>query len=118
MLSEILPFQISVSPSTVAGVGLWAMAMYLAFFSLSEKLAEQLSQWLTRAEQIGGGTNAEGIGSLIASLCSIVPFLGLGLLLNWGVEWSLGHSWAVSMGLLACMSLGVYELGRRDGEAS
>jgi hypothetical protein len=41
----------------------------------------------------------------------------VGGLCNWGVELSLGRSWAISMGILACMGCGVYELGRRDGQS-
>ncbi|MCL6752459.1 hypothetical protein KBT16_16405 [Nostoc sp. CCCryo 231-06] len=37
---------------------------------------------------------------------------------NWGLEISLGESWGISTGILACMGSGIYELGRRDGESS
>ncbi|HAG80468.1 MAG TPA: hypothetical protein DCL61_04680, partial [Cyanobacteria bacterium UBA12227] len=49
-----------------------------------------------------------------ASLFSIVPFLVAGALCNYGVEITLGRSWAISMGILACMGSGVYELGRQS----
>ena len=49
---------------------------------------------------------------------SIIPFLIFGALSNWLVEISLGGSWAISTGILACMACGVYELGRRDAENS
>jgi hypothetical protein len=48
---------------------------------------------------------------------SIVPFLIVGGFCNWGVELSLGTSWAVSMGTIACIGGAVYELGRRDGQS-
>lgn len=56
----------------------------------------------------------ESINSLSASVFSVVPFLGIGTLCNYGVEVGLGSSWAISMGLLACMSCAIYELGRRS----
>ncbi len=42
------------------------------------------------------------------------PSLSLGGFCNWGVELGLGQSWSISMGILACMTCGVYELGRRS----
>jgi hypothetical protein len=29
----------------------------------------------------------------------------------------LGRSWTISMGIIACIGCGVYELGRRDGRS-
>ena len=86
---------------------------------------EQLNRWFIFAERLYSsaeelektrkGTEAQNV--LYASIFSIVPFLVLGALCNWGVELSLGRSWAISMGILACMGCGVYELGRRDGQS-
>ncbi len=56
--------------------------------------------------------------AIYASLIAIVPFLLVGALCSYGMEWSLGRSWAVSWGILACMGCGVYELGRRDGQSN
>ncbi len=119
-MASLPPFATALSPSTIAGISLWAMALYLGFFQAGERLSEQLTGWLSRISQSSKAARAtqSSEACLLASLASIVPFLVAGALLDWGVEWSLGHSWAVSMGLLACIGLGVYELGRRDGEAS
>jgi hypothetical protein len=51
------------------------------------------------------------------SIFSLISFLAIGGLCNYGIELSLGSSWAISMGILACMGCGVYELGRRDGQS-
>ncbi len=99
------------SPSTIAGIGLWALALYLALFPQVERITGWVTQSLQPLPWAGGR-------ALMASVAGVVPFLMLGLVLDWGVEWTLGHSWAVSMGVMACMGTGVYELGRRDGEAS
>lgn len=87
---------------------------------------EQLNRWFnvalaslyTSAEEFEKiRKNREAQNAFYASIFSIVPFLVVGGLCNWGVELSLGRSWAISMGILACMGCGVYELGRRDGQS-
>lgn len=87
---------------------------------------EQLNRWFnfaerwlyTSAEEFEKTRKSrEAQNAFYASICSIVPFLIIGGLCNWGVELSLGSSWAVSVGILACMGCGVYELGRRDGQS-
>ena len=88
---------------------------------------EQLNRWFNFAqallytsveefEKTRKGREAQN--AFYASIFSIVPFLVVGGLCNWGVELGLGRSWAISMGILACMGCGVYELGRRDGTGS
>jgi hypothetical protein len=54
------------------------------------------------------------VNSLWASVLSIIPFLLAGTLCDYGVELGLGASWAISMGIMACLSCGIYELGRRS----
>ncbi|CCQ59612.1 hypothetical protein CWATWH0401_731 [Crocosphaera watsonii WH 0401] len=56
----------------------------------------------------------ESQNAFYASLFSILPFFIIGGFCNWGVELGLGQSWSISMGILACMTCGVYELGRRS----
>jgi hypothetical protein len=103
MLDKLLPFSIAISPTTLAGMSLWSLALYLGFSPVSDWVIEKLARWTQN--------------SFYASLLSIVPFLIMGGLFNWGVEVSLGRSWAISMGILACMGCGVYELGRQDGRS-
>jgi hypothetical protein len=54
----------------------------------------------------------------IASLVSMVPGLGLGVLCEYLCDGSLGKSWVVSLGLLAAVACGVCELGRRTAGGS
>jgi hypothetical protein len=124
MLIELLPFQFRLDMTMLAGVSLWSLALYLGLFPVSEQIMEKLTQWMNLADRSLYASEAEfersrrsreSLNSFYASLLSIVPFLGLGVLCNWGIEASLGRSWTISMGIIACIGCGVYELGRRDG---
>lgn len=119
---EMLP-PINIDPNTVAGVTLWAFALYLSLSSLREWIMMQLRRWFNFAERSlylsveefeRTREARESQNAFYASVFSIVPFLALGILCNYGVEASLGRSWAISMGMLACMAFGVYELGRQS----
>ncbi|TVQ13621.1 MAG: hypothetical protein EA368_01975 [Leptolyngbya sp. DLM2.Bin27] len=91
--------------ATIAGTALWAIALYWGFSPLSDRLIATLESWL-------------GEDSPAASLLSVVPFLAVGGLAHYGLTLSLGGSWAVSLGVISAIGGGVYELGRRDGQAS
>lgn len=126
MLNEIFPFQFAIDTTAIAGACLWSLALYLGFSPVGEWVIEQLNRWFNFAERsLYTSTEEykrtrkarESQNAFYASLFSIVPFLFVGLLCNWVVELSLGRSWAISMGVLACMGCGVYELGRRDGQS-
>ena len=127
MLTDIFPFRLALDTTVIAGASLWALALYLGFSSLSQWLMEQLNRWFNFAERSlyisskefeKTRKGREAQNAFYASIFSIVPFLIVGGLCNWGVELSLGRSWAISMGILACIGSGVYELGRRDGRSS
>jgi hypothetical protein len=127
MLTDIFPFRLALDTTVIAGASLWALALYLGFSSLSQWLMEQLNRWFNFAERAlyisaeefeKTRKGREAQNAFYASIFSIVPFLIVGGLCNWGVELSLGRSWAISMGILACIGSGVYELGRRDGRSS
>lgn len=127
MLTEMLPFKFDLDVIAIAGISLWSLALYLGFSPVGEWVIEQLNRWFNFAErslytsksEFEKTRNArESQNAFYASLFSIVPFLVVGALCNWGVEVSLGRSWSISMGILACMGCGVYELGRRDGKSS
>jgi small-conductance mechanosensitive channel len=125
MLTEILPFSFELDKIAIAGACLWSLALYLALPKLNQWVIEQLNRWFNFAErslytqsEYERTRNArESQNAFYASLFSIVPFLVMGAFLNWVIELSLGPSWGISMGILACMGCGVYELGRRDGES-
>lgn len=123
MLKEILPFRLELDTAMLAGSCLWALALYLGFSSARDWITEQLDRWFnfaerslyTSAEEFERTRPArESQNAFYASVFSIIPFLGAGSLCNWSVEIGLGRSWAVSVGLLACMACGIYELGRRS----
>ena len=126
MLTEIFPFRLNLDASVIAGASLWSLALYLSLSSLTQWVMEQLSRWFNFAERSlytsaeefeKTRKNREAQNAFYASILSIVPFLFVGGLCNWGVELSLGRSWAISMGIIACLGCGVYELGRRDGQS-
>lgn len=127
MLTEILPFRFELNTIAIAGASLWSLALYLGFSPVSEWVIEQLNRWFNFAERSLYTSQTEfektrkareAQNAFYASLFSIVPFLIVGTLCNWGIEISLGKSWAISTGILACMGCGIYELGRRDGQSS
>lgn len=123
MLNEILPFQIHLNTAVIAGACLWSLALYLGFATTREWITVQLERWFNFAERSlyisveefeKTRPARESQNAFYASLFSILPFLLLGVLCNYGLEWSLGTSWAISMGIMACMGCGIYDLGRRD----
>ncbi|MBH8566010.1 hypothetical protein I8748_28260 [Nostoc sp. CENA67] len=127
MLTDIIPFRIEIDAIAIAGASLWSLALYLGFSPVNEWVIEQLNRWFNFAERSLYTSQTEfektrqareSQNAFYASLFSIVPFLVIGALCNWGVEIGLGRSWAISMGILACMGCGIYELGRRDGQSS
>jgi hypothetical protein len=127
MLTEILPFRFELDTIAIAGASLWSLALYLGFSQVNEWVIEQLNRWFNFAERSLYTSQTEfektrkareSQNAFYASLFSIVPFLVAGALCNWGLEISLGESWGISTGILACMGAGIYELGRRDGESS
>lgn len=119
---EMLP-RISIDTATIAGVTLWAFALYLSLSPVRDWLMTQLMRWFNFAERSlyfsveefeRTREARESQNAFYASIFTIFPFLGIGILCNYGVEATLGRSWAISMGILACMACGVYELGRQS----
>ncbi len=124
MLNDILPFRFEIDTVAIAGSSLWSLALYLAFSPVSQWVIEQLSRWFNFAERSLYTSETEfektrqareSQNAFYASIFSILPFLLIGALCNWGLEISLGRSWAISTGILASIGAGIYELGRRNG---
>lgn len=120
------PFRLAIDTTAIAGAFLWSLALYLGFSPVGEWVQEQLNRWFNFAERSLYTSQTEfertkkgreSQNAFFASLFSIIPFLIAGALCNWGVEIGLGGSWGISMGLLACIACGIYELGRRDGQS-
>lgn len=125
MIIEILPFKIEINTVIIASICLWALALYISLTSLKEWIIHILNRWFNFAErglyiseeEFEKTRKArESQNAFYASLFSIVPFFVMGGLCNWGIELSLGKSWSISMGILACIGCGVYELGRLDSQ--
>ncbi len=125
LLTELLPFHWKPDTTLLAGITLWSLALYLGLFPVSEWFMERVTQWMNSVERSlyfsadefeRTRKGRESQNAFLASLLSIVPFLIVGGLCNWLVEISLGRSWTISMGIIACIGCGVYELGRRDGQ--
>ncbi len=124
MLNDLLPFEIPWNGVVVSGACLWSLALYLICFPVAEWIMAQLNRWFDFAEQQFLYSDKEEFertrpareaqNAFNASILSIVPFLGLGTLCNWAVDASLGGSWSISLGIMACIGCGVYELGRRS----
>ncbi len=118
-----LPFEINTT--VIASTCLWALALYLGLNNVREWIIDMLNKWFNFAERWLYTSQAEfdrtrqareSQNAFLASLMSIVPFFFFGAISNWLIEISLGKNWTVSMGIVACISLGVYELGRRDNQ--
>ncbi|MEA5534628.1 hypothetical protein [Crocosphaera sp. XPORK-15E] len=123
MVIDFIPFRFSLNTAMIAGACLWSFSLYLGFSSLREWVIEGLNRWFnfaerslyTSIEEFERTRQArESQNAFYASLFSIIPFLVIGGFCNWGVELGLGQSWSVSMGMLACMACGIYELGRQS----
>lgn len=127
MFTELFPFSFSVNPIAVSGATLWALALYLAFSPVSDWVTLQLTRWFNFAERSlylsqeefeKTRVGRESQNAFWASMFSVLPFIALGILVHYGVLWGLGGSWSISLGLLGAVGSGVYELGRRDSQAS
>ncbi|MDJ0662856.1 MAG: hypothetical protein QNJ42_25715 [Crocosphaera sp.] len=123
MVIDFIPFRFSIDTVLIAGTCLWSLSLYLVLSSVRDGIIEGLNRWFNFAErslyisqeEFDKSRDArESQNAFYASLFSIIPFFILGGLCNWGVELGLGQSWSISMGILACMACGVYELGRRS----
>ncbi len=119
-------FPFELNTTIIAAICLWALALYLGLNSWREWIIEMLNKWFnfaerwlyTSMEEFERTRQArESQNAFLASLMSIIPFFILAGFCNWLVEIGLGKSWSVSIGILACISCGIYELGRRDSQS-
>lgn len=125
MITKIFCFAFPLNVTAIAGTALWSLALCLGFSPLTEMVMGKVTRWLGVAERQfyssdedfeSSRTTRESQNLFLASVGSIVPFMVVGGLLNWGVQMGLGDSWSISVGIIAVLSCGVYELGRRDNE--
>lgn len=127
MRIELLLFSLPFDSVAVAGTALWTLALYLAFSPVSHWVTDQLNRWFNFAERSlyfseqafeSDRKGRESQNAFLASLLSPLPFIGAGILLQYGVQLSLGHSWSLSLAIIAAMGSSIYELGRRDSQRS
>ncbi len=93
----------AIRPSLWAATALWGLGLMWGFSPLHRRLQEG---WEKQLPWDPSGA--------LASLLSLIPFLLAAAVVVALTELSLGRSWAVSWGLIACVGGGLYELGRRD----
>ncbi len=124
MFEDIIPFSISIEPETVASVALWTLALCLGFTPTREWVVFQIERWFNFAERSLYTTETEyertrvareSQNAFYASIFSVIPFTGGGILCNYAIERTLGFGWTTSIGLIACFGAGIYELGRQQG---
>ena len=127
MLFELFPFTISIRATSVAGWSLWSLGLYVALLPVAGWMMDQLVRWFNFAERSLYQSQVEfdrtravreSVNSFYAALSSITPFLILGAICNYGVEFHLGSGWAISVGAIACGICALLELGRRRGQLS
>lgn len=124
MLDEFLPFAIPWNGLLVSGACLWGLALYVIYFSVAEWMMVRLQTWFDFVEQHflypdpdereRTRLAREGQNAFNASLLSIIPFLGAGTVCSWLMGASLGSSWSISLGIMACVGGGIFQLGRRS----
>jgi len=126
MLTDWIPFEISINTVMLAGGCLWSLGLYLVLSSFKNTLIEQLQRWFnfaerslyTSVEEFERTRPArEAQNSFYASIFSIIPFLVLGALCNWAIEVGLGDSWGISTGILMSISGAIYALGQQDSSS-
>jgi hypothetical protein len=121
MLITLFP-ALSLNLGTIAGTALWALSLYLGFSPVADQVIDGCQRWLQSLNPEATNLNpspASGREAQMAtaSLLSVVPFLVLGGVAHYGLSLSLGSSWAISLGLIAFMISGVYELGRQSSQS-
>ncbi len=123
MVSNLFPFAFAIDKVAVAGATLWALSLYLAFSGLGQWVTQGLNRWFNYAERSlylseeefeRTRKGREAQNAFLASLFSIVPFIGVGTACHYGVDWTLGNSWSLSLAMIAAIGGGIYELGRRS----
>jgi hypothetical protein len=118
-------FRLELDTVFIASGCLWSLALYLGLSKTKIWITEQLERWFNFAERSlyfseeefeKSRLAREAQNSFYASLFSIIPFLIIGFGCGWGIYLGLGDSWSLSLGILACIGCGVYELGRISGQ--
>jgi hypothetical protein len=120
---DLFAFSLYLDPLAIAGVSLWALALYLSLADFRQAVTDGLARWFDFAERSlyfsqeefdQSRPARESQNAFWASILGILPFLCLGGLCYYGLTVGLGQSWAISFGIMGVMLCGLYELARRS----
>jgi hypothetical protein len=128
VLRDLFPFVFAIDRGAITGATLWALALYLAFSPVSDWVIVQLTRWfnfaerslyLSQAEFEKTRKGRESQNAFWASMFSVIPFVAVGTGVHYGIKLGLGdNSWSISLGIMSAVGSAVYELGRRNSQAS
>lgn len=122
-MQDFFPFLFPLNTTAIAGSCLWSLVLYISLTSVKDWITEQLARWFNFAERSlytsveeyeATRQVRESQNAFYASVMSIIPFLIVGTLCNWGIAFSLGNSWSISLGIMTCILSGVYALGKNS----
>jgi hypothetical protein len=120
---DLFAFSLYLDPLAIAGVSLWALALYLSLAGLRQGVTDGLVRWFDFAERSlylsqeefeQTRPARESQNAFWASILGILPFLLLGGLCYYSLTVGLGQSWAISVGMMWVILSGLYELARRS----
>jgi hypothetical protein len=120
---DLFAFSLDLDPLAIAGVNLWALALYLSLAGFRQSVTDGLVRWFDFAERSlylsqeefeQTRPARESQNSFWASVLGILPFLLLGGLCYYSLTIGLGQSWAISFGIMGVMLSGLYELARHS----
>ncbi len=95
-------------PSLLPGIALWALALYLPLSLPLQRFEESLAS----------GPLAPQAQQIVLVLGSLALALAVGVVVNIVLCWSLGPSWAASLGLMAVLAGLFWSLASRRDEGS
>jgi hypothetical protein len=120
---DLFAFSLYLDPLAIAGVSLWALALYLSLAGFRQGVTDGLVRWFDFAERSlylsqeefeQTRPARESQNAFWASVLGILPFLLLGGLCYYSLTVGLGQSWAISVGIMWVILSGLYELARRS----
>ena len=121
---DLIAFSFELDTVDLAGSCIWSLALYISLESTRNWISDRLEKWFnfaegwlyTSAEEFEETRSArESQNAFYASIFSIIPFLVLGVVVNWAIDLSFGgHSWAIALGLMTCIFGGLFALANQD----
>ena len=124
MIVDLIAFSFELDTVDLAGSCIWSLALYISLDSTKNWIARQLERWFnfaegwlyTSVEEFEETRPArESQNAFYASVFSIIPFLILGIGVNWAIDLSFGgSSWAIALGLMTCAIGGLFSLASKD----